>query len=77
MFVTFQNVAIGLVGEKTTLRVFDEEETGRYLALIEGEERRGIGGGGPSDDPPAPPPGPPAAGEDPQEPQVAVAMDTE
>lgn len=69
-------MAIGLVGEKTPLRVFDEEETGRYLALIEGEERRGTSGGGPSDDPPAPPPGPPA-GEEPQDPQVAVAMDTE
>lgn len=70
-------MAIGLVGENTPLRIFDEEETGRYLALIEGEERRGISGGGASDEPPAPPPGPPEEGEAPQDPQVAVAMDTE
>ncbi|XP_054261402.1 proteasome subunit alpha type-1-like [Macrosteles quadrilineatus] len=69
-----KNVAIALVGEKTPLRIFDEEETGRYLALIEGEERRG---GAPADDPPAPPPGPPDAGEESQDPRVSVAMDTE
>uniref|UniRef100_A0A1B6LNZ4 Proteasome subunit alpha type n=1 Tax=Graphocephala atropunctata TaxID=36148 RepID=A0A1B6LNZ4_9HEMI len=72
-----KNVAIGLVGEKTSLRVFDEKETGQYLALIEGEERRGASGAPPSDEPPAPPPGPPDGGEAPQDPQVAVAMDTE
>lgn len=64
-------MAIGLVGMKTKLRVFDEEEIGRYLALIEGEERRGAASGA---DPPAPPPEGPTP---PQDPQVAVAMDTE
>ncbi|XP_046666722.1 LOW QUALITY PROTEIN: proteasome subunit alpha type-1-like [Homalodisca vitripennis] len=72
-----KNVAIGLVGEKTPLRVFDEDETGRYLALIEGEERRGAGGAPPSDEPPTTPPGSPDGGGRLRTPQVAVAMDTE
>lgn len=70
-----QNVAIGLVGKDTPFRVFDEEETGKYLAVIEGEERRGTSSSAPADEPgPAAPP----SGEDaPRDPEVATAMDTE
>lgn len=75
-FKIFQNVAIGLVGEKNPFRIFDEEETGRHLALIEGEERRG--GTGPVDDTPGPiQKDKPEEGEDQQDPRPAVAMDTE
>lgn len=71
-----KNVAIGLVGEKTTFRIFNEEETGQYLALIEGEERRG--GAGPVDDTPGPiQKDKPDEGEDQPEPTPSVAMDTE
>lgn len=39
-FNSIQNVSIGLVGENHPFKIFDEEETSRYLALIENEERR-------------------------------------
>uniref|UniRef100_A0A1B6CND4 Proteasome subunit alpha type n=1 Tax=Clastoptera arizonana TaxID=38151 RepID=A0A1B6CND4_9HEMI len=71
-----KNVEIGLVGKGTIFRVFDEQETGKYLAEIEGEERRGGGGGSaPGDDPG--PAGPPAGEDAPRDPEVAVAMETE
>jgi len=70
-------VSIGIVGEGLEFTVFDEAETGVYLSGIEGEER----GRGP---PPAPAPSQserapqaPPKGEGPEDPGVAVAMDTE
>lgn len=78
-----KNVAIGLVGDQTQFRVFDEEETGKYLAMIEGEERRTSGTGGPGESaatdagPSAGPGGPDGMGDDPPDPQVGVAMETE
>lgn len=36
-------MSIAVVGPKTPLRISDEEELSRYLALVEGEERRGGG----------------------------------
>lgn len=36
-----KNVAIGYVGKDQTFKILEEEETAPYLALIEGEERRG------------------------------------
>ncbi|KAJ8728720.1 hypothetical protein PYW07_006416 [Mythimna separata] len=36
-----KNVSIAIVGPKTPLRIADEEELVRFLALVEGEERRG------------------------------------
>ncbi|XP_047515872.1 proteasome subunit alpha type-1 isoform X2 [Pieris napi] len=36
-----KNVSIAIVGPKTVLRVADEAELSRFLALVEGEERRG------------------------------------
>lgn len=62
----FQNVSIGLVGEGMKFKTLDERETGHYLSLIEGEERRG--GGGPDDAPAPQGPGAPA--------EAATAMDT-
>lgn len=38
-----QNVSIAIVGPKTPLRISDETELARFLALVEGEERRGGG----------------------------------
>lgn len=75
-----KNVAIGLVGKDTHFRVFDEVETGLYLAMIEGEERRGGGapGGGAVEQDDGPPPAPgPDGGDDRPDPQVVVAMETE
>ncbi len=65
-------MSIGIVGEKTPYKEFDEEETARFLSMIEGEERRGAppSGSDPvsSDDGPENPP---------PDPEPAVAMDTE
>uniref|UniRef100_A0A8D8SS99 Proteasome subunit alpha type n=1 Tax=Cacopsylla melanoneura TaxID=428564 RepID=A0A8D8SS99_9HEMI len=70
--LTTKNVSIALVGKDTKFKSLDERETGHYLSLIEGEERRGAGGappaGGP-DDGPAPPGAP-------SDPAPTVAMDT-
>lgn len=71
-----KNVSIGLVGENQPFKVLEEEEMGQYLAMIEGEERRGAPttGGGAADvlrDEPGDQP------EGPRDPVPAVAMDTE
>lgn len=34
-------MSIAIVGPDTPLRICEEEELGRFLALVEGEERRG------------------------------------
>ncbi|XP_047004179.1 proteasome subunit alpha type-1 [Schistocerca americana] len=68
-----KNVSIALVGKGTDFTVFSEEETGRYLAMIEGEERRT--GQPPPEEQPAPS-GDTGPAPDP-DPQPAVAMDTE
>ncbi|XP_034836378.1 proteasome subunit alpha type-1 [Maniola hyperantus] len=69
-----KNVSISIVGPKTPLRICDEAELTRYLALVEGEERRGGGASATGDAGPAP-----DAGDErePREPQPQVAMDTE
>ncbi|KAG8233923.1 hypothetical protein J437_LFUL005128 [Ladona fulva] len=71
-----KNVSIGVVGKGTEFTIFDEEETGRYLSSIVGEEKRGGSGSGGDTEPP------PTARlvlkpEDEPEPQPAVAMETE
>lgn len=68
-----KNVSIGIVGFETPFKVLEEPEIGVYLAMIEGEERRGGT---------AAPDAPPASGDTgdqdpPADPQAAVAMDTE
>lgn len=67
-----QNVSIGLVGEKTPFSVLDEQETAVYLTSIEHEERRGGSRGSKSSSSQA-------AGAEggPQDPEVAVAMETD
>jgi len=76
--LTVKNVSIGLVGEKTPFTILDEQETAVYLTSIEHEERRGGGGGGSSASRSA---STQAAGEGgpqgPQDPEVAVAMETD
>lgn len=64
-------MSIGLVGEKTPFSVLDEQETAVYLTSIEHEERRGGGSAGSKSSTSQ------AAGEGPQDPEVAVAMETD
>ena len=75
MLNLFQNVSISIVGKETLFKVFDEEGTARYLAMIEGEEKRGgqPDASGQDPQPPQPPPG----GEGPQDAVPSVAMETE
>lgn len=69
-------MSIGLVGEKTPFSVLEEQETAVYLTSIEHEERRGGGGGG-SGSSGSKSSTSQAAGEGPQDPEVAVAMETD
>ena len=75
LFLYFQNVSISIVGKETLFKVFDEDGTARYLAMIEGEEKRAgqPEASGADAQSPQPPPG----GEGPQDPVPSVAMDTE
>lgn len=69
-----KNVSIGFVGAEQKFKILDEEETAPYLAMIEGEERRG-GHGGPEE----PRPLRDESGDQdpaPRDPVPAVAMDT-
>nr|CAH7755938.1 unnamed protein product [Callosobruchus chinensis] len=74
-----KNVSIGYVGKDIQFKILEEGETGPYLALIEGEERRG--GGGAAAEIEAQPADPlrgdrPQGDDDPQDPVPTVAMDT-
>lgn len=69
-----KNVSIGFVGENQKFKILDEQETVPYLALIEGEERRGGSGG--SDAAAAPLRDDAGDQEAPRDPVPAVAMDT-
>lgn len=64
-----KNVSIAIVGPDTPLRLADEDTLARYLALVEGEERRGAAAGGAGGEGSTPPE------QDPPVPQVA--METE
>lgn len=72
---TFQNVSIGIVGKGYDFTILDESATAIYLSQIEGDEKRGrpaeqvVQDDKPPQDPPA--------DEGPQDPQVAIAMDTD
>ncbi|KAK7598108.1 hypothetical protein V9T40_006343 [Parthenolecanium corni] len=70
--LTVKNVSIGIVGVDTTYKEFAENETARYLSMIEGEERRGAPPTG--TDPVAPDDG---SENEPRDPEPVVAMDTE
>lgn len=70
-----KNVSIGIVGKGQHFKVCLEDEIGKYLQMIEGEEKRRTTveepAAAPSDDQGPPP------GDAPGEPTPAVAMDTE
>jgi 20S proteasome subunit alpha 6 len=72
--LTTKNVSIGYVGNGQNFKILVEDETGPFLAMIQGEERRGGGShetAGPLRDD--------AGDQDqgPRDPAPAVAMDTE
>lgn len=72
--LTTKNVSIAVVGKGQGFKILDETETSNYLAMIEGEERRGQTAGAPET------PGPISREEesgDQSDPVPAVAMDTE
>lgn len=75
--LTTKNVSIGFVGKGQDFKILDETETATYLALIEGEERRGGGPGGPPEPPALRPEREDAGDQGPQDPVPAVAMETE
>ncbi|EEZ97876.1 proteasome subunit alpha type-1 [Tribolium castaneum] len=73
--LTIKNVSIGYVGKGQSFKILVDDETGPYLAMIQGEERRGGG----AQEPPAGPLRDEAGDQDqgPRDPVPAVAMDTE
>jgi len=73
-----KNVSIGFVGTDQDFKILEDEETGVYLGMIEGEERRSGTGSGGGAEGPAPPLREDTGDQDePQDPVPAVAMDTE
>jgi 20S proteasome subunit alpha 6 len=73
--LSVKNVSIGIVGKDYDFTILDESATAIYLSQIEGDEKRGRPGEQivQDDKPPQDPP----AEEGPQDPQVAIAMDTD
>ncbi|XP_015521370.1 proteasome subunit alpha type-1 [Neodiprion lecontei] len=74
--LTVKNVSIGIVGKDVPFTILDESATAIYLSEIEGDEKRSRGPGGAAEQD-IQPPQPPPADQGPQDPQPAVAMDTE
>ncbi|XP_046430135.1 proteasome subunit alpha type-1 [Neodiprion pinetum] len=74
--LTVKNVSIGIVGKDVPFTILDESATAIYLSEIEGDEKRSRGPGGAAEQD-SQPPQPPPADQGPQDPQPAVAMDTE
>ncbi|XP_046748078.1 proteasome subunit alpha type-1 [Diprion similis] len=74
--LTVKNVSIGIVGKDVPFKILDESATAIYLSEIEGDEKRSRGPGGAAEQD-SQPPQPPPADKGPQDPQPAVAMDTE
>lgn len=68
-----KNVSISYVGKDQPFKIVEENETGAFLALIAGEERRG----GAAATEPAPAGRDDAGDDGPADPAPAVAMDTE
>ena len=73
--LTIKNVSIGYVGKGQPFKILVDDEIGPFLAMIQGEERRGGG----THDPGAEPLREEAGDQDqgPRDPAAAVAMDTE
>lgn len=72
----FQNVSIGVVGKGYDFTILDETTTAAYLSQIEGDDKRGRPTE-PTVQDDSKPPQDPSADEGPQDPQVAIAMDTD
>lgn len=72
----FQNVSISIVGKDHDFTILDEAETATYLTQIEGDDKRGRPTEPSVQDDSRPPQDPPAD-EGPQDPQVAIAMETD
>lgn len=71
----FQNVSIGIVGKDYDFTILNETTTAVFLSQIEGDDKRGrpTEPAVQDDKPPQDPP----TDEGPQDPQVAIAMDTD
>lgn len=65
------------MGKDYDFNVLDEAATAAYLSQIEGDEKRGRPSEPAVQDDSRPPQDPPADPEGPQDPQVAIAMDTD
>ncbi|XP_018335367.1 proteasome subunit alpha type-1 [Agrilus planipennis] len=73
--LSVKNVSIAYVGKGVPFTIVNETDTGKYLGMIEGEERRG--GGGPPDRPAEPLRDDAGDQDQPPEPRPSVAMETE
>lgn len=74
--LSVKNVSIGVVGKDYDFTILDETTTAAYLSQIEGDDKRGRPIEPAVQDDSRPPQDPPAD-ESPQDPQVAIAMDTD
>ncbi|XP_006616169.1 proteasome subunit alpha type-1-like [Apis dorsata] len=71
--LSVKNVSIAIVGKGTDFKIFNEDEISVYLSQIEDDKRNK-----PEPDvEDSKPPQPPSSDENPQDPQVTVAMDTD
>lgn len=77
LIVIFQNVSIAIVGEKYDFYVLNETETATYLSQIEGDDKRSRPMEATMNDDNGPPPQGPSTDKGLQDPQVAIAMDTD
>ncbi|KAK1117659.1 Proteasome subunit alpha 1 [Melipona bicolor] len=73
--LSVKNVSIAVVGKDTNFKIFDEDAISVYLSQIEDDKRSKLAE--PDVEQDSKPPQPPPSDEGPQEPQVAVAMDTD
>ncbi|KAG7206570.1 hypothetical protein KM043_000256 [Ampulex compressa] len=74
--LSIKNVSIAVVGRDTEFSTLSEAKTSVYLSQID-EEKRGSGPVEPAVEDDSKPPQAPPPSEGPQDPQVAVAMDTD
>ncbi|XP_003695504.1 proteasome subunit alpha type-1 [Apis florea] len=73
--LSVKNVSIAIVGKGTDFKIFDEDEISVYLSQIEDDKRNKPTE--PDVEQDSKPPQPPSSDENPQDPQVTVAMDTD
>ncbi|EFN85488.1 Proteasome subunit alpha type-1 [Harpegnathos saltator] len=75
--LSVKNVSIAIVGKGYDFAILDETATATYLSEIEGDDKRGRPTEPSVQDDSRPPQDPPADDPAPQDPQVAIAMDTD